>query len=202
MSGKLVNEQYLYDIADAIRRKNGESTLYRPQDMGTAILDIQTDLDILTLSFLEREITSYSNEVITKIRTYAFNDCYELTSIDIPEVTVIEANAIICSGLTSINVPKVTTIGLGGFSGCTSLPSIVLPCVTTIGNSAFSRCSSLTSITLSGSTVCTLGTNVFNDTPIASGTGYIYVPAELVDTYKAATNWSTYASQIVAIPSE
>ena len=42
-------------------------------------------------------------------------------------------------------------------------------------------------------------TNTFNSTPIASGTGYIYVPAALVDNYKAATNWSTYANQIRAI---
>lgn len=36
-------------------------------------------------------------------------------------------------------------------------------------------------------------------TPMKSGTGYIYVPAALVDSYKAATNWSTYADQIRAI---
>jgi hypothetical protein len=32
-----------------------------------------------------------------------------------------------------------------------------------------------------------------------NGTGYIYVPATLVDTYKAGTNWSTHADQIRAI---
>jgi hypothetical protein len=42
-------------------------------------------------------------------------------------------------------------------------------------------------------------TNIFASTPIASGTGYIYVPAALVDSYKGATNWSTYAAQIRAI---
>ena len=58
----------------------------------------------------------------------------------------------------------------------------------------------LIGVILSGPTVCTLETNfVFDNTPIASGTGYIYVSDNLVDTYKAATNWSAYASQIVAI---
>jgi hypothetical protein len=42
-------------------------------------------------------------------------------------------------------------------------------------------------------------TNVFNSTPIKSGTGYIYVPRSRVDSYKAASNWSTYAAQIRAI---
>ena len=42
-------------------------------------------------------------------------------------------------------------------------------------------------------------TNAFTNTPIKSGAGYIYVPAALVDSYKAATNWSVYADQIRAI---
>ena len=42
-------------------------------------------------------------------------------------------------------------------------------------------------------------TNSLGGTLIASGTGYIYVPKALVDSYKSATNWTTYASQIRAI---
>ena len=41
----------------------------------------------------------------------------------------------------------------------------------------------------------TLGTN----TPIVDGTGYIYVPANLLEDYKSATNWVTYADQFRAI---
>ena len=48
--------------------------------------------------------------------------------------------------------------------------------------------------------VCTIqNTSVLAPTAIASGTGYIYVPAALVDRYKAATNWSVYADQFRAI---
>ena len=36
-------------------------------------------------------------------------------------------------------------------------------------------------------------------TKISSGSGYIYVPAALVDSYKAAGNWQYYADQIRAI---
>jgi hypothetical protein len=42
-------------------------------------------------------------------------------------------------------------------------------------------------------------TNALSNTPVASGTGYVYVPRALVDAYKSATNWSTYAAQIRAI---
>ena len=41
--------------------------------------------------------------------------------------------------------------------------------------------------------------NAFNNTMIANGTGYIYVPRDLVDLYKSATNWTTYANQFRAL---
>jgi hypothetical protein len=72
---------------------------------------------------------------------------------------------------------------------------------TSIGDYAFSNCAALTVLILRSETMCTLSaTTVFNNTPIKSGgTGFIYVPRALVDSYKAATNWSTYASQFRAI---
>ena len=41
--------------------------------------------------------------------------------------------------------------------------------------------------------------NAFKNTPIEKGTGYIYVPDNLVDSFKIAENWSTYADQIKSI---
>jgi hypothetical protein len=62
-------------------------------------------------------------------------------------------------------------------------------------------CSKFTTLILRNTTqIVTLNkTNAFADTPIASGTGYIYVPSALVDSYKAATNWSSYANQFRAL---
>ena len=47
--------------------------------------------------------------------------------------------------------------------------------------------------------VCTLGGDGLYYTKIHSGQGYVYVPAALVDSYKAAANWQNYADQIRAI---
>lgn len=41
--------------------------------------------------------------------------------------------------------------------------------------------------------------NAFNNTMIANGTGYIYVPKALIEDYKVATNWTTYANQFRAL---
>ena len=42
--------------------------------------------------------------------------------------------------------------------------------------------------------------NALVGTLIADGTGEIFVDPSLVESYKTATNWSTYASVIEAIP--
>lgn len=79
------------------------------------------------------------------------------------------------------------------------LTDVVLNNAETIGISAFAN-SGLTNLTIKTSQVCTLsGSNCFESTPIANGLGYIYVPAELVDSYKADSNWIIYADQISAI---
>jgi hypothetical protein len=67
--------------------------------------------------------------------------------------------------------------------------------VTSIGSEAFYGCSSLTSITCEATTPPTLKWSVFDDTNDCP----IYVPADSVDTYKAAENWSEYAKRIQAI---
>ena len=76
------------------------------------------------------------------------------------------------------------------------ITAIIGNCVTEIGFSAFQSCYSLTSITVNASTPPTLGGYAFDATRNCP----IYVPSASVDAYKAATNWSSYASRIKAIP--
>ena len=81
------------------------------------------------------------------------------------------------------------------FQRCYGLVSAEFHAVGWINSGAFDRCSALKTLVISNSTMCKLNTNL-TGTPIASGAGYIYVPDDLVDSYKAATNWSVYADQI------
>lgn len=190
----------------------------------TAIDNLPTggsNADLIDL--IEGDITTMTiPSGTTSIRTGAFYQLTSLTSITIPNsVTTIGQEAFhSCSHLTSANIPNtLTSIPAQMFYGCTVLSNIVLPetitsidrqafyncnnfstftipsAVTSIGNSVFQGCNHLTYVVCKPTTPPTLGTNVFY-------TNYnypIYVPAESVDAYKAATNWSTLASRIYPI---
>lgn len=147
---------------------------------------------------------------VTTLGANAFENCTSLTDVNLPDVVTINKPSVFkgCSSLIKVNFPKLTTIsGYSTFSACTSLTTADLPELTEISGSAVfgsiyggAGCRSLTAIILRHQAVVSLTrTDVFTDTPIASGTGYIYVPDNLVDNYKAATNWSTYADQIKGI---
>lgn len=137
---------------------------------------------------------------VTSIGAYAFTSCRSLTSITIPDsVTSMGQFAFNgCSGLRSVTIGSgVTSIGDSAFYRCTDLTSINIPSgITNIGQQAFRYCTSLTSVTCLATTPPTMLNSVFDNTNNCP----IYVPAASVDAYKAATNWSTYASRIQAIP--
>ena len=130
----------------------------------------------LSVQLVERTISgNYENETVKSIGDYAFYGAAELESVVFYEAASVGANA---------------------FQNCSKLASADFHNAESIGANAFNGCKVLTDLWLRGDTVCTLAnTNAFTNTPIASGTGTIHVKAELVDSYKAATGWSTYGDQ-------
>jgi hypothetical protein len=138
---------------------------------------------------------------VASIGSNVFYSCSGLTSISIPtSVTSIGGYTFAnCTGLTSISIPTgITSIGQSLLYGCTSLTTIILPStITSIDFYAFKNCTSLTGITIYAITPPSLAMlDVFSNTNNCP----IYVPAESVEAYKTATNWSMWASRIQAIP--
>lgn len=158
----------------------------------------------------------------TSVQERAFDGCNALTEIDFSSAKTLGEYAFNNSGATvmafpsatsvatytfgnikkttNLILPKLATIPQSAFRQSTGIVKIDLGVCTSIANYAFYGCSSLVTLIIRTPSVCTLaGTAAFTSTKIASGTGYIYVPSALVDSYKAATNWSTYATKIRAI---
>ena len=148
--------------------------------------------------FVTRTLTSYTNNRVTKVGNQAFRGFSSLESISLPNVTTINAYALDgCSGLTNVNLPKVTALNNYAMQGCSSLETLEFQQKMSTQGAVWNNCSKLTKLILRSTTMCGLSNkNCFNNTPIASGTGFIYVPDNLVDTYKANTNWSNFAAQI------
>ena len=128
---------------------------------------------------IQYSVTSISNE--------AFENCWELTSITIPNsITSIGNAAFRCSGLTSITIPNsVTSIGAMAFFSCSNLTSITLPnSVTNIDNHTFNHCEALTSINIPNS-VISIGNWAFSD---CSSLKSINIPNSIVSIGEGAFN--------------
>ena len=137
----------------------------------------------------------------TSIGQSAFYSCSNLTEASFPNATSIGIYAFQnCRGLTEVSFPNATSIGGSAFYSCSNLTSVSIPNATSIGEEAFKNCSNLTTIYVgtNTSTVCTLS-NISAFTNCTNLTN-IYVPVNLVDSYKSATNWSSFASKIKAAP--
>lgn len=169
-----------------------------------------------------KNLTSINLPNVVTVGDSGFYNCKLLKNVFLPKLTTLGRNGFNSTGLESINLPLCTKLGVASFSQTNKLVVATLPLVTSLEGSCFSYSSvqkidtssvisigayafggaqQLDTLILRNSSVCTLAnsTNTFTNTKIAAGTGYIYVPDNLVDSYKTATNWVTFANQIKPI---
>lgn len=160
---------------------------------------------------------------LTYVNLNMFQSCYGLNDITLPNsLTMLSAGCFdSCYGLTRVTIPNgVTSIGARAFRSC-SIEGITIPNnVTSIQDETFRYCYSLTNVTFPNS-LTKIGSSVFSSctsakvydftaltaVPTLTSTSFyeipsdceIRVPAALAEEWKAATNWSTYAANIVGV---
>ena len=210
MPDYVIDGAILADIADAVRAKTGYTEPIIP---AAKLLNTEGDYergyaegyekgDSNMDGILTRRATTISNDRITYLGIEVFRNYDSLAIADFPNVTSTGVNIFYaCYALHTVNLPKLSAIGTNMFSYSSLLKKLDFPRVESISGGAFSGCSRLVTLILrKADAVCTLeNVNAFTNTPIARGTGFVYVPDNLVEQYKAATNWSTYANQIKPI---
>ena len=139
---------------------------------------------------------------VSSVGDYVFANNSELEEIIIPDSITETGIAFLlgCKKLTSLVIPVgISSINNNFCHSCTGLKEITFTAhMRSIYPYSFYGCTSLTKFVLPNQTgVARLdNSNSFQNTPIASGTGYIYVPDNLVDSFKTASGWKTYANQI------
>lgn len=143
---------------------------------------------------------AYYNDRITSVGDGGFS-YLAITSIELPNVTTLGMNAIYqCGNLKKAVLPSVTTIGSNGLTNLNSLEFLdICGGSRLIGMSTIQKLETL--IIRKTDAICTLSSmsDISSSSPIRNGTGYIYVPQALIESYKTATNWSTIANQFRAI---
>ena len=161
---------------------------------------------------------------VTSGGTRAFADCAMLSSIVIPHAmyTINDYMLNGCRALTKAILPHgLTKVGQYAFSNCVAVDDILLPdAVTSIGSQAFRFCYSFGKVIIPKG-VTSLASYVFSNVDgvkiydfsasiqvvSLSSSSYIAVPSDceirvpsaLYDEWIAASNWSSFASQIVAV---
>jgi len=139
-----------------------------------------------------------------KYNSTFFSDCFSLRKAVFPlELQNTGAASSIFSGcrsLATVVLPDgLSLIGQHMFNTCYALAYVAIPStVESIEAGAFYTCKDLSVVDFSRhETIPALkNTNAFNG---VSSDLQIRVPAALVDEWKAATNWSTYADYIVGV---
>ena len=159
---------------------------------------------------------------VTQVKRNAFEACNHLQTTNLPKATALDRDVFTSSAIQQANFPLVTTIGNNCFYTAKHLISANLPlvtalpadafrnstiqtadfsAVTNINRTAFTDCTSLETLIIRTPSVCVISdiSVALRGSKIAAGTGYIYVPDNLVDSYKAATNWVALSNQIKPI---
>lgn len=144
---------------------------------------------------------AYTNDRIKSLGGYHFFLTNTIEAVSFPNVTNTGTNTFQqCTILKSVSMPRLARVSNYMLYACPLLTQLDFPSATAIGTAAFQACTGLIALILRKTTLCKLeNKNALTRTPIEDGTGYIYVPASLVDSYKTAANWATYAAQFRAL---
>jgi hypothetical protein len=153
-------------------------------------------------ALLSNTMTVLDNSLVTTLRTRVCQSATKLVTVNLPNVTSLGGYAFYqCSNLETVTLPKLTTISTQTWYMCPKLEYADCGQLGNVTAQTFASCTALKTLILrKTSSICTLSNaNGVSGSGISKGTGYIYVPSALIDTYKTETNWSTFADQFRAI---
>ena len=154
-------------------------------------------------ALIANTLTDLEEDGITTLRSHALRNRTTLQSVNFPNLKTINTFGLAyCTKLTSVEIPAVTLIETYTFMNDTGLTALDLSgsSAVTIKPNAFYGCSNLTHLVIRSTSISTLDDiSALNGTKIAIGEGGIYVPSNLLSSYKSASNWSSFAGNIFPI---
>jgi hypothetical protein len=127
--------------------------------------------------------------------SYSLSQLTSLETLYVPELKYVGAHSFNELGITTLNLPKVETLKssytIRTLENCTRIDFGALSTIS--ASNTIYNCEALREIIIRTPSVCTLSNpNLYG----VCGTPNIYVPDNLVDSYKTSENWTRYAAQI------
>ncbi len=208
------------DLADNLVSKGVEaSSDEKFNTLVPKVLNINYKDTSVEDSIVDGTLIEYENDRITIVGKYAFAYRAQLTTVILPQVTILTNGAFYnCYELVNITIPNLVTLAPSCFSGCKQIPQIYQTKAETIGDTALWNCACTSvlfgnaktigtnlllantrcnTIVLCGDEMCTLSGSLSGS--FANEGKYVYVKKDLIEEYEQATNWSAYAGQFRAI---
>ena len=165
------------------------------------ILSNITKIDTSALGYHRKMTEINIPDTVTEMGNYALNYAEALKSLVLPQsLQILGEWTFQYLGVTELVIPSgVTVIPTSCIRNCSNLKKVVLEGdITNIGNMAFYYDMKLQTFIMPNiTTIPVLGSSVFQASSLSSDG--IYVPDNLLEDFKTATNWSTYADQIKPI---
>lgn len=128
-------------------------------------------------ALIEHTLTELKEDGVTNLYNYALYKNTALTLVEFPNIARIRSNAL--DGCTGLG-----TVKLGGYDSSG---------VITLDASAFNGCSNLVHLLIDRAVKATLSNvSAFSGTKIQIGDGAVYVPQDLLSSYKSDNNWKNF----------
>lgn len=209
-------EELIAELQEVLREKASGAPVIEPlsiTDNGTYTapdgVDGYSPITVNVPDYVEQycnnELETYSNPRLTIVSMQVFR-YKEHKYYYLPNVESVKNWCFAQSKICDIALPKATAIEWDAFRECNNLTQVDLGAATYIQTRTFYNSKALVTLIVRTNALIPLyNTDAFTGTPIASGTGYIYVPrAFLSDTdankdYRRASNWSVFSAQFRAI---
>lgn len=158
-------------------------------------------------AIINGDITEFEDMSLTNTNTQTLSNCQQLSRVSLPLLQLARGSFCYnCDSLVEVNTPRLHDLWGGEFDDCDILKSISFNVSLVFYNINFRNTSLETLILRDVRSISNLSNiNVFENTPIANGTGYIYVPKKMLDgtdgiaAYENVTNWSAFAGQFRCI---
>lgn len=177
---------------------------------GQAWLDfLNGDLEVINDSIVPSDITYLQDNLfrntigltsvnlinVTSIGSYCFY-ASNLAELALPNLQYAGDYSLASNAFSELHLLELISAGSGLCSYCTNLVIAEFESLNSISFMMFAGCTNLQTLILRNHEMVELSDeNAFNGTPLIAGEGYVYVPTNLLLTYRQDENWSQVGVQ-------